>query len=60
MIFAALGLNPSGLLGWTASRAVRGFIWYRGRLCPRIALWRSRMRAQWPPSLLPDSQTTSR
>ncbi len=30
MIFGALGLNPLGPLGWTATRAMRAFIWYRG------------------------------
>lgn len=36
MIFGALDLNPSGILGWFAVRAAGAFIWYRGRLCPRI------------------------
>ncbi|MEE2661718.1 MAG: ferritin-like domain-containing protein [Pseudomonadota bacterium] len=36
MIFGALNLNASGLLGWFAVRAAGAFIWYRGRLCPRI------------------------
>ncbi len=43
MIFGTLGLNPSGPLGWMAARAVRSFIWYRGRLMPRISIWASRL-----------------
>jgi len=36
MIFGALGLNSSGILGWFAIRAAGTFVWYRGRLCPLI------------------------
>jgi len=36
MIFGALGLNSSGILGWFVIRVAETFIWYRGRLCPRI------------------------
>lgn len=43
MVFSALGLNPSGPLGWTATRMARAFIWYRGRFTPRAALWASRL-----------------
>jgi hypothetical protein len=43
MIFGALGLNQSGLLGWMATRAARAFIWYRSRFIPRIEVLQSRM-----------------
>lgn len=43
MIFSALGLNPSGPLGWTATRVARGFIWYRARFTPRAEIWASRL-----------------
>ena len=43
MIFGALGLNPSGLLGWMATRAARAFIWYCSRFIPRIEVLQSRM-----------------
>lgn len=42
MIFGALGLDPSGPLGWLATRIARGFIWYRARLTPRVEVWASR------------------
>lgn len=41
MVFSALGLNPSGPLGWAATRFARAFIWYRGRFTPRVAMWTS-------------------
>ena len=52
MIFGALGLYPSGPLGWAATRAVRTFIWYRGRFCPRLAVIASDLAAKRRP--LPD------
>ena len=45
MIFGTLGLNPSGPLGWLAARAVRVFIWYRGRFVPRLSIGISRLMA---------------
>ena len=42
MIFGTLDLNPSGPLGWLAARAVRVFIWYRGRFVPRVSIWMTR------------------
>ncbi|MEC7489736.1 MAG: ferritin-like domain-containing protein [Pseudomonadota bacterium] len=47
MIFGALGLDPRGPGGWLATRAVRIFIWYRGRLCPRMAFCISRLHIGW-------------
>lgn len=43
MVFGAIGLNPSGVLGWTATRVARAFVWYRGRFTPRAAIWASRL-----------------
>ena len=43
MIFGAVGLDPSGPLGWIATRAVRAFMWYRGRFTPRLAMLRARI-----------------
>jgi rubrerythrin len=43
MVFNALGLNPSGPLGWAATRFARAFIWYRGRFTLRAAMWASRL-----------------
>lgn len=48
MIFETLGLNPSGPLGWAAARAVRVFIWYRGRFAPRVSIWMSRQITPTP------------
>lgn len=42
MIFTTLGLNPSGPLGWLATRAMRLFIWYRGRFVPKLRVWSAR------------------
>ena len=56
----ALGLDPTGPLGWMATRAVRSFIWYRGRLCPRIAVWLAKLSNGWPSWFLPDRQISSR
>ncbi|MFT5485369.1 MAG: hypothetical protein ACI9JL_002778 [Paracoccaceae bacterium] len=41
MVFDALGLDPSGPLGWIVTRIARAFIWYRGRFTPRAAIWMS-------------------
>ncbi|MGB0632192.1 MAG: ferritin-like domain-containing protein [Alphaproteobacteria bacterium] len=60
MIFGALGLDPSGPLGWLATRAVRSFIWYRGRFCPRIAVWSRKLSTSWPTSPLADQHITTR
>ena len=60
MIFGALGLDPAGPLGWMATRAVRSFIWYRGRLCPRLAVWSARLSADWSPEPIADQRITSR
>ena len=43
MVFDAIGLNPAGVLGWTATRVARAFVWYRGRFTPRAAIWVSRL-----------------
>ncbi len=47
MIFGTLGLDSSGPLGWMAARAVRTFIWYRGRFVPRVSIWASRLMIGW-------------
>jgi rubrerythrin len=60
MIFGALGLDPSGPLGWLATRAVRSFIWYRGCLCPRFAVWSNRLSTSWSASPVADHGITSR
>lgn len=38
MIFGTLGLKSSGPLGWLATRAVRTFLWYRGRFVPGLRI----------------------
>jgi rubrerythrin len=43
MVFGALGLEPSGPLGWLATRVARAFIWYRGRFTPRAEILLSRL-----------------
>ena len=48
MIFGALGLNPSGPLGWTATHTVRAFIWYRSRLCPSLSVISANLEAKSP------------
>ena len=70
MIFRALGLNSSGILGWFATRAAGTFIWYRGRLCPRIkrgvvslfsgCVSPSNLAARYDPINEPNSSRTSR
>lgn len=42
MVFGALGLDPTGPLGWIATRVARAFIWYRARFTPRVSMWVSR------------------
>ena len=45
MIFGALGLNPSGPLGWLSLGALRMFVWYRGRFVPKSRCWSARLSA---------------
>ena len=49
MVFRAIGLDPSGPLGWFAARAARLFIWYRSRFQPRLAVLRSGLAARLAP-----------
>ena len=44
MIFGAIGMDSSGPLGWIAVRAVRAFIWYRGRFTPHVAVLAARLQ----------------
>lgn len=48
MILGALGLDPSGPLGWTATRVARAFIWYRVRFTPRVGVVRARLTEKYP------------
>lgn len=47
MIFGALGLDPSGSLGWAVTRAARLFIWYRARLTPQVIVLRERLSPEY-------------